>query len=84
MTKKHKLKTVTTMFFTCWILFSPLAVEAYDNQNRLVQVWDNLEIFKSDGGVPVGAWNMTTFPYIEGVSKSWSRAEDQIKNEPFF
>jgi len=42
-------------------------VTAYNNQNRLIRVWDNLEIFNSSLD-SVGTFNMTSFPYIEGVS----------------
>lgn len=44
-------------------------VAAYNNQNRLVRCWDELVIFNKTTNEEVGAWNMTAFPYIDGVSK---------------
>ena len=40
---------------------------AYNRQNRLVRVWDNLAIY-DDQGVLQGTFNMTSFPYIQNVS----------------
>lgn len=44
------------------------AVNAYNNDNRLVRCWDELVVFNETTNEKVGAWNMTAFPYIDGVS----------------
>jgi len=45
---------------------------ALNSQNRLVQVWDSIEFFTFDGAegnnATQGSWNLTSFPYIDGVS----------------
>lgn len=45
------------------------AVNAYNKNNRLVNVWDNLLILDSTTQAQVNSFNMTSFPYIDGVSK---------------
>ena len=44
------------------------AVHAYNKNNRLVDVWDNLLIRDEATLAYVNSFNMTSFPYIEGVS----------------
>ena len=43
------------------------SVLAYSRQNRLVRVWDNIAIYDDQCALQ-GTFNMTSFPYIEGVS----------------
>jgi len=40
---------------------------ALNSNNRLIRIWDNLEVYDTLGN-PQGSFNMTSFPYIEGVS----------------
>jgi hypothetical protein len=41
---------------------------ALNPQHRLVMCWDNIEFFDMDTGESVVSVNMTSFPYIDGVS----------------
>jgi hypothetical protein len=45
-----------------------LVAHALDSSHRLVRVWDQLTFFEDSTGSFVGSWNMTAFPYIDGVS----------------
>jgi len=45
-----------------------LVAHALDSSHRLVRVWDQLTFFEQSTGSFVGSWNMTSFPYIDGVS----------------
>ena len=55
------------MKFFIVTLFAHLA-QALDSENRLVRVWDSLDIYRISDQEKQGSWNMTTFPYIQGVS----------------
>jgi hypothetical protein len=48
------------------------SVRAYNKNNRLVDVWDNIKILDNTTLTEINSFNMTSFPYIEGVSKQIS------------
>lgn len=45
-----------------------LGVTAARNNNKLIRVWDNLNIYDATNGTLTASYNMTSFPYIENVS----------------
>ena len=47
-----------------------LGVTAARNNNKLIRVWDNLNVYDASNGTLTASFNMTSFPYIENVSPS--------------
>lgn len=43
-------------------------VSGLNNQNRLVRVWDQITFYSMETGEEQGSWNLTAFPYVDGVS----------------
>lgn len=52
-----------------YLLVYLTSVNAYNKNNRLVDVWDNIKILDNTTMTEINSFNMTSFPYIEGVSK---------------
>ena len=55
-----------------YLLVYLTSVNAYNKNNRLVDVWDNIKILDNTTMTEINSFNMTSFPYIEGVSKQIS------------
>jgi hypothetical protein len=49
-------------------LFLLAVASALNSQHRIVRVWDQLTIFNGTTGEFVDSFNMTSFPYISGVT----------------
>ena len=43
---------------------------AYNSNNSLVFIEDTLTVFDDADNSTAGSWNMTSFPYITGVSQT--------------
>jgi hypothetical protein len=55
-----------------YLLVYLTSVNAYNKNNRLVDVWDNIKILDNTTMTEINSFNMTSFPYIEGVSNQIS------------
>ena len=66
-----KLNNIIKMNSTVfkYLLVFLTSVRAYNKNNRLVDVWDNIKILDNSTQTEINSFNMTSFPYIEGVSK---------------
>ena len=58
---KFILSLVLLLMFQCSL--------AYNSNNRLVDTYDTLIIFDENGS-EIDEWKLTSFPYIDGVSKN--------------
>ena len=69
-----KLNNIIKMNSTVfkYLLVFLTSVRAYNKNNRLVDVWDNIQILDNTTKTEINSFNMTSFPYIEGVSKQIS------------
>jgi hypothetical protein len=69
-----KLNNIIKMNSTVfkYLLVFLTSVRAYNKNNRLVDVWDNIKILDNSTQTEINSFNMTSFPYIEGVSKQIS------------
>lgn len=53
-------------------------VASLNPQHRLVQVWDQITFYDMATGIEAGSFNMTTFPYIDGVRRVYIVVQNQF------
>ena len=39
---------------------------AYNSQNRIVAVWDQITFYSTATGEEQGSWKLTSWPYVDG------------------